>query len=332
MLDKVSLLSYMIQGYVHLSRKDYGFFHNIKRNIQDNQPITTNQTKLFDKLIYKYQRQLSKLGYDYETLIALPWKCQIIETRQEFLEGKIYIVGNQLHIKTPFNSNFIKYLKKEANKNFVWNREQRVYVGNYTTCNLKIGIDCVSKYYENVVYCDEIKQLLEDLEQYSACKYWTPTLVKINGKLLIAAINENLCEAIKFLELSEEPETLYKLSQYGIAISDTICQDEFSKFAGDFHATVDLDKLQTYAGYLGLLGVKNVLLAKDIVHNKQIVKELKDIFVSANINVLYPNDENKNSSNAVYIYLTKLISQFEPARIGMSKIIGLTNSRPVEVR
>ena len=58
MQKKEHLLHYMMKGHVHLSKKDYGFFNNLSYIIREKNQVTSNQNKLFDKLILKYQRQL----------------------------------------------------------------------------------------------------------------------------------------------------------------------------------------------------------------------------------------------------------------------------------
>ena len=60
--SKEMLTHYLLKGYVHLSKKDYGFFNNISYITNGKKSITSNQDKLFNKLILKYQRQLKKLG------------------------------------------------------------------------------------------------------------------------------------------------------------------------------------------------------------------------------------------------------------------------------
>jgi len=71
MQKREHLLHYMMKGHVHLSKKDYGFFNNLTYIIKDKNQVTSNQNKLFDKLILKYQRQLRKLGHNIEKLNQL---------------------------------------------------------------------------------------------------------------------------------------------------------------------------------------------------------------------------------------------------------------------
>lgn len=330
MLDKVSLLSYMVQGHVHLSRKDYGFFHNVKTIIQDKNPITSNQAKLFDKLIQKYQRQLEKLGYKYETLSNLPWKCEIVDTRPEFLEAKVYLYKDKILVKSPFNTNFIKEFRKVTQGVFDWDKQKRLYQGNYSTYNLKVVLDCVSKHYDTVSYCKEINLVLSEMESYKNCKFWTPTLVKCNDRYIVAAMNENLNTVLEGLNFDNDPKTLFQLSQYGVKIDDSVLTDDLSRFASEFFTSIDLDKLDTYASYLKKMYVDSVVLTRDLLYTKEISKEIKSIFSKHNIETLSLTEHN--GDDTVLVNYRLRISHDDSYKYKASKIVSITNSRPVVVK
>lgn len=332
MLDKVSLLSYMVQGHIHLSKKDYGFFHNIKLTIQDKKPITTNQTKLFDKLIHKYKRQLDKLGHKSDELVMLPWKCEVIDTQPEFLEARIFLDNDKIIIKSPFSTKFIKDFRKITQQGmFSWDKERKVYAGIFSTYNLKTAIDNVTKHYDQVTYCQDINDILLELKYYESCKFWTPTLVKCNDTYLIAAINENLFEAIKDISLNAEPTSLHILTQYGIKVDDSVLTDDFSRFASEFFTSVDLDKLDMYAAYLKKLHIDFVVFARELLYTKEISKEVKDIFSKHDIDVRSLYDYN--GEDAVLINYRLRMSEYNEAHISKaSKILSITNSRPVVVK
>lgn len=330
MLDKVSLLSYMVQGHVHLSRKDYGFFHNVKLTIQDKKPITSNQAKLFDKLIQKYQRQLEKLGYKHETLLTLPWKCEVVDTRPEFLEAKIYLNNDKIQIKSPFNTNFIKDFRKFTSTIFYWDKQNRLYQGRYSTHNLKIALECVNKHYDLVTYCDKINLILSEVKSFDKCKFWSPTLVKCNGMYIVAAINENLDKALEGIDLNDDPKTLFQLSQYGISVDESALTDDLSRFASEFFTSIDLDKLDTYASYLKKLHIDFVVLTRDLLYTKEISKEIKSIFSKHNIATLTLMDHDGN--DAVLINYKLRITHDDSYKYRASKIVSITNSRPVIVK
>lgn len=328
--NKDQLTNYMIQGHVHLSKKDYGFFNNIKYQIQQSKSITSNQNKLFDKLLLKYKRQLHKLGYDYLELQKLLWTRSVVETLPEFLEAKISLKGDQIIIQSPFNSQFINTFRKKAYDLFFWSKLEKAYVGKLSTYSLKIAIETVNKFYDSVKYCSKIQTILDQVKPYKDCKYWQPTLVKVHNNFYIAASNLVVMEAISNIELNDNPKTLLSLSQYGITIDESVSIDALSRFASDFFTTFDLDKLDKLSEYLNDLQIKTVILARDVIYNKQVSAEIRKIFEHTNIHCTSSLEDVKGTS--VMLHYNRMIDNYEGAKRTVSKFITLTNSRPIAIK
>lgn len=328
--NKDQLTNYMVQGHVHLSKKDYGFFNNIKYQIQQNKPITSNQNKLFDKLLLKYKRQLLKLGHESGALQALMWQRSVVDTQPEYLEAKISLIGNKIMIQSPFNTQFISNFRKTAYGIFVWNKTERAYIAEYSTYSLKLAVHYVTEFYDTVKYCPKITNLLEQVKPYEECKYWKPTLVKIHNNCYVIAANPVVMDAISNIELNDNPKTLMLLSQYGIKIDENILTTDFSRFAADFFTKFDLDKLDTLSEYLKKLDIDTIVLARDVIYNKKISAEIKDIFENANIPCTSSLDDAKGKS--VILHYNRLIDHYEGAKRTVSKFITLTNSRPVAIK
>ena len=235
------LLHYMLQGYVHLSKKDYGFFNNLQYIIKTNNRVTTNQNKLFEKLLTKYQRQLKKLGHKVEDLIGINWEVEVVTSAQEYLTAHIQLTEGEIHIRTPFDTKFIQSFRNLNDNSFLWHKDKKVYVSPYNTYALKSAITLVNKHFDNVTYCDETNRLLDVVKEYESLS-WAPTLRKINDMYLITAINNYLYEAIKHITLNSDPKTLLELSTHGVVISDEILkEDSLLVFAGSYNTVVDLD-------------------------------------------------------------------------------------------
>lgn len=329
MRTKDDLLSFLIKGYVHLSKKDYGFFSNLQYLIKDNQKITSNQAKLFDKLILKYQRQLKKNNLNVDILTKLSWVVPVVETSPEYLEAKISIIGDMIQIKSPFNSKFIQHFRKIYPNPFVWNKDNKAYEAEYSTFALKTAVSNVGKYYDNVKYCETTNQLLKDLQYYDTATYWNPTLVKSGNNFYIAAVNESLLNSISNICLDDTPLTLFTLSKYGIDIDESIIQeDKFKKFASQYEVIVDLEDVSTLALWLKNLKVDQVYTARDVIYNKTISNEVKTALLNQNLNLKsYITDidagVNVLIKNTTYAYMEIK---------NIDKIIHLTNSRTINVK
>lgn len=328
--NKDQLTNYMVQGHVHLSKKDYGFFNNVKYIIQQNKPITSNQNKLFDKLLLKYQRQLLKLGYNYAELQTLDWKNPVISSMPEYLEAKVSIKDDTIIIQSPFNTQFIQHLRKHAYDSFTWAKSEKVYYANYSTYNFKFAINSVNKFYGSVKYCEITKKLLDGIESFSSCKIWEPTLVKIDNNFFIMAANPPLMDAISHLKVNDDPETLLSLSTYGVNIHETVLSNNLMRFASDFFTTCDLDKLDILADNLCKLNIKTVVLSRDLVYNKKISSEIKEVMQKYNI-ICFNSFDNTLDKVVVFSY-NRLTDNYNRTNKQVVKFVTLTNSRPIAIK
>jgi hypothetical protein len=328
--SKDQLAHYMINGHLHLSKKDYGFFNNIKSIVHNNKPVTSNQNKLFDKLLTKYQRQLHKLNLSVEELISLPWKVEVLESKQEYLDAYISIENDTIIIRSPFNNKFIQIFRKIPLNEFVWDKVKRIYTAPLSTYQLRIAVDIVSKCYEDVVYCDNVKSILKQIEEYNNIKYWQPTLVKINNNFYIVATNNSLNDSIKHIELNDDPKTFYLLSQYGVTIHEDLLSDEYSKFASEYFTEVDSKDLLDLCDWLNNLNVEYVFTSRDLVYSKELSNDLKVALLEKHI-ACRPAKEFDTFTNGVLLKTNSSWTTISSIK-NYSKIIHLTNSRPVKVK
>lgn len=329
MLTKENLLHFMIKGHIHLSKKDYGFFNNIIKIIQEKNQITTNQNKLFDKLIVKYQRQFKKLNYDLSHLQQLKWTVEVVETKQSYLTPKISLVDNTLIFQSPFNPQFLNDFKRMDDNVLSWDKVNKIYKGPFYTHNFKKLNQLVIKHFDNIEYCPEIQKLLEIVKNYDELIF-NPTLVKIHDHYYIAAINEHLSQAIQHIELNDFPKTLYELSQYGVEISYEITKgNELLKFASDYMATTDLENLSNLIEWLKLLDIKQVFTYREIIYNKQITAEVSKILAKNGIkNNFYDKD---GAQSGVLIKSTTAHNLGASDYKRCHKIIHLKNYTPLKI-
>lgn len=329
--SKEQLVHYFLKGYVHLSKKDYGFFNNISNIIRNDKRITSNQNKLCSKLIVKYQRQLTKLGYDIKVLDSLPWDCIVVETLIEYKEAYLSLEDNFLTIKTPYLTSFISYFRRYKNNPYTWDKVSRFYVAEYSTVSLKIAYETLHKFFETVNYCDNVKKLLEYAKEYDNC-IWEPTLVRVGNEYYIAAVNETLFNNTLNIPLNLEPYSVFQISQYGIKTDTKLVQcNPLLEFASKFDTTVDLDNLETIAKWLKILHVDTVFTSRDVIYNKVVSSEIRKVLLDFGLDVK-PIQEIKNREG-VLLKTSSIHTLFNTdSEFNFVKIIHLTNSRPVHIR
>lgn len=328
MKSKNDLLSEFISGYIHLSKKDYAFFSNLQTIIKDTNKITSNQAKLFDKLITKYQRQLKKQNCDIDKLLNLDWVNEVVESKQEYLQAKLSFINGDLIIKAPFNTNFVQNFRKIIHNEFKWNALLKHYTAPFTTYNLKLALTCVKQYYKEFVLCEELTKIYDNISQYHA-EFYNPTLVRKNDNFYIAAINESLHRSISHIvQLDDDPKTLFELSQYGIEIDKSIVsEDPLRNFASSPKVTFDIEDLDKIVEMLHLLNVDSVFTTRGLVYNKDVNKEIKTKLLDKGITC---TPSNPNDSNYGIFIVSN--SSFYSVPQTATKIIHLKNSRPVKIK
>lgn len=331
MQKKEHLLHYMMKGHVHLSKKDYGFFNNLSYIVREKNQVTSNQNKLFDKLILKYQRQLRKCGHDIESLQKLIWQVEIINSSDEYLVPKLTLDGNDICLRTPFNTNFVRTFKLAKDNTFVWYKDQKIYRSPFYTHALRLAYDTCTQFFSKLNISEDIKTLIGPLEEYENVTK-APILTVSQGKYYISNINKNLMEAIKDIELNDDPSTLYQLSRHGILIDENIIgEDELKLFASQYLTKIDLDELVHKIDYLKKIGISDVYITSK--NASMIDKSVRATLQNEGITI-HGNADNMVDGIAV---IKRTIGNdrtgilgLDPRKIG--KIIHITNSRPVDIK
>lgn len=328
---KEDVLKYLLSGAIHLSKKDYSFFHNLTYIITDKNTLTTNQTFLFDKLINKYQRQIKKEHHDINHLLNLSWKTSIVESKQEYLQAYFQIENGNLIIKSPFNSRFIQDLRRVEFNNYVWDKNRRLYSAPFSTISLKQGYDLIVKHFKSYEFDNTISEILNYVEQFNTIKYWSPTLIKRNNNFFVVAANTNVMEVIKDIHLDDSADTLFALSQYGIKIDEELVTNSLQKFASNFATTADLDMLDEFCKWLNELKIDTVITSRDVIYNKSISNEIKVKLLEYGITCL-PYNSDISRPHILITHFSSMWSNRKAKDENMLKIVAITNSRSVHVK
>lgn len=264
MKNKEQLLYFFLQGKISLSQYDYKFMANLQTMIQNNARVTSNQAELFDKLISKYKKQLTKNGLVKEELKALPWKTMVVESTPEYTGASVKLMDDDITIKVPFNKTFIGQFRSTENNTYSWDSAEKLYRAPFSTLALKVAYQILPKFFPHVRYCDALEPIIDQLKQYEGF-IWNPTAKKVNDQLVIFANNEVLAERITDKDLVITPKNLFNLTRLGIAIDPEVYEhDKKLTFASSFSYTVDHSDLETIIGWMRNLGCENVLLGRGL--------------------------------------------------------------------
>jgi hypothetical protein len=329
-------IAHFMMGNISLSRFDKKFVESL----QVLKQVTTNQVELFYRIIYKYRRQLSKHELDADMLIHLPWTMKVVESATQYTDGHVSIENNQIIFKCPYNKNFIDAFRKEEDNTFVWDKERRQYSVGYSTHSLKILTKVATNFFKAVQYCDITNRLLKQVKEYESCKYWKPTLTRINGNLFIVASNEELDNALGSIVLDTSPLTITNLIYYGIHIDESVYDttDERQKFIFNLFYQIEVKDVLNIIPWLTEIGCDYVVFTGNRIL-PEVRKALKDELSKVNI---YVDDapvwSSQHKSNDK-IYNLPVVIRFRTARnngtdepLKVGKIVQLVNSQPIDIK
>ena len=264
MKNKEQLLYFFLQNKISLSQYDYKFMANLQTMIQNNARVTSNQADLFDKLISKYKKQLSKNGLVKEELKALPWKTMVVESTPEYTGASVRLVGDDITIKVPFNKTFIGQFRNTENNSYSWDSTEKLYRAPFGTLALKVAYNILPKFFSHVRYCDILEPVIDQLKQYEKL-VWNPTATLIDNRLIIAASNEVLAGRISDMDLEITPKNLFNLTRLGVAIEPNVYEhDKKLTFAASKSYQVDHSELETTVSWMKNVGCDNVVIGRGL--------------------------------------------------------------------
>ena len=334
--NKEQLIYFMIAS-LRLSRYDIRFLQNLEKIILIKKRITSNQSNLVDKLIEKYERQFVKNQMFIKELSNLPWKTLVVETTDEYTSAHIGIVDDNIILKTPYNKAFITAFRSLSQSSFVWDNINKYYIADLSTFSLKLAIRMTGTFFNEIRYSDTVKKILSQQEYYKDVKYWTPTLVCVNGNYMIASTNSALDEAIKHITLNTELITLAELVRYGIDIDNSILLTAEERFAGSYNPKVELTNICDIVPWLknikcDYVSVSGVALSTNV----KFKNELKQSLEIAGIRYNDYNDaggfmlkDNMSKYKFPVVIKFKLIS--DTNHINTAKVITVVNSQPINL-
>lgn len=308
---KEQVLYYFLYHDIRLNVYDKKFLLNLENIIKNQKKVTTNQKKLFEKLILKYTKQFFKKGFDSASLVQLPWKTPIVESDAHYTNAQVSAEQGKLILRTPFNRNFISWLRSGTVDVFNWTREKKCYISDLNSYSLKFLYHNLPKFFTEIKYDETTQSILNELNSYSA-DIWDPTLVKVHDYYIIGAVNKFVDEATKNIKLNDRAKTLFDLSLHGVKAHDRILKNSLKKkFAVNPRPSIDIKHVDSIAKWLREFGIQNVYFNKDI-SSVVALGELLDL---------------KNVKSSDTIQIEKALAKYKIIRIKNEKFFSSDNSK-----
>jgi len=330
--NKEQLIYYMVAN-LRLSRYDIRFLQNLEKISSVKKRITSNQIELVDKLIEKYERQFVKNQMSIKDLAKLPWKTLVVETTDEYTSAHIGILNDNLILKTPYNKAFITAFRNLSQSSFVWDNVNKYYIADLSTFSLKIAFRITAIFFNEIRFSDNVKKILNQQEYYKDVKYWTPTLVCVNGNYMIACTNKALDESVKHITLNTELITLAELVRYGIQIDESILRTDEERFAGSYNPKIELNNICDIVPWLqnikcDYVSVSGIGLSTNLKFKNDLKQALEKAGIQYNDAGRFASHMNLSKYKFPVIVKFKLISE---DYTNVSKVIDVVNSQPVNL-
>lgn len=328
---KEQLIHYLLSN-VSLGTYDRKFLTNLETGfLGKDRPVTSNQADLLTKIVSRYTRQLAKQELDYSELVSLPWVHTPVKSLPEYVTAYAELSDNKIIIRTPYKTTFIKELR--SFRTAVWVKENKEWHINYNEANLKKIVTLIADHYELINFCEVIKDMMSIAESYEDIKIWEPTLVNINGNLIIAGITESMYDALLDVELEITPKCFSFLASYGISICPTLAVNDTLAFAANPAPKIERSNILDLITYLSEIGCENVVCIAT-VHSmatdqfKLLTRGLSDngIKIVSNSGV----DYNTLSNYVVLYSLTHSMASGIEAHA--TKLIQIVNSNPIKIQ
>lgn len=329
-------VAYFMSKKISLSRFDSKFVESLQ--ILDR--VTTNQVELFYKIIYKYRRQFIKHELCVEKLIHLPWTTTVVESATQYTDGHVSISNNQIIFRCPYNRTFIDDFRKVEMNHFIWQKEERYYETEYSEHSLKLLMEVASKYFKTIHLCEVTTELLSSLLEYSSAKIWNPTLMNVNGNLMIGGINPNLHNALIDTVLSTDTLTLSKLVSYGVYIDDALYDstEPKYKFITSMFPQIELGDVLNIIPWLKDINCDFVVFAGTTIVSKPVVKKLIEALSKENIPFAETQLLNQKADSGMYDAKNPVVIKFRTnidntwLPVKAKKFVQIVNSKPVDIK
>jgi len=333
--SKEDILYFMRSGILRISRSDLRLITNLQSIAKTKNYITSNQANLLNMIILKYERQLAKQEMYAEKLTLLPWNVEVLESAHSYTDAFIVVEHGKIYFRSPYNKQFITDFKNQSPGLLTWNVELKRYEGDYSTSALKFIVVMAPKYFSIVNHCEETSRLLDSISEYEDDMCWDPTLVSINGQLVIAAINQHLADVLADVELNTSTSTLARLANYGVKIHPSLLHSDSEIFAATHDPLVEISNISNLVAWLRELECDYVYISG----GNSLSRIIRSLVTELNTNsiphgVVTYRDRPLDASQFKFPVIVRFTRSgnvdVEPKRI--AKVITMVNSEPINIK
>ena len=334
---KEHLLYFFMKGTIRLSEYDSRFLSNLLSIVDKKNKVTSNQADLFDKLVNKYARQLTKQGFHKDALLRLDWKTEVVPSSDEYTGALVQLIDDELQIRVPFNKKFIQEFRKDIAISFIWDPDFKIYRSPFNTSAFKAAWYTLPKFFPSVTFSENLQQLVADIKTYEGL-FWQNIILPVNGRVMFSSAYPILHELVDKIGYDITFDNLQQFSLLGVEIHGSLIVDRPDlKFASELYTEVDIDDFEQVTEYIKQLGDLQIYVARNLPQQHQLREKFTDALRKTGLDKKLATFHRTMLTSEPIVHLSFSRTSMDPQRHNLLmdnviKYVYIKNSHPLEVK
>ena len=215
--------------HVRYSRYDTNFIDNVSRLSGEHKALTKKQNELWERLVYKYRKQIKTNGWDADSIVQLNWELEPVDFDANY-SPLLWIEENEVCCRFPYNQRVVKEIRNvledhssqwiyEYDKRFQWSKERRCWHGQFNPALCKSLVDFAQ---DNEFEIDaSVQQLMDAIPGVD--REWMPVAEYVDGRVYVSNLTPALAAAFNNSELT--PDLIRDLVALEVAPSNRLAKE-----------------------------------------------------------------------------------------------------------
>lgn len=219
---------YWMAGHLNFSRLDRDFIRNVRQNRLDYlRPVTPAQADLWERLVYKYQRQIRDNSQDPDTILALPWANSPQSPGPDHSTSRIWIEGRSILMASPYHQPAVQAWRdwrRQCRLNCQWDPDLKIWIHD-------LGLHALRSF---VAYADRMRllkfadfqldqrlvQLMAGMDQWGGASHWRPQARATGDRWIVSNLTRDLEPHLPSSDITLA--NIESLADLGIDIADDL--------------------------------------------------------------------------------------------------------------
>lgn len=260
--------------HVRYSRYDTNFIDNVSRLSGEHKALTKRQDELWERLVFKYRKQIKTNGWDADEIVKLNWELEPVDFDANY-SPLLWIEDNEICCRFPYNQRVVKEIRNvledhssqwlyDYDKRFQWSKERRCWHGKFNPALCKSLVDFANG--NEFAIDTSVQKLIDSVP--GTDREWMPVADYINGNVYTSNLVPRLADAIKTTELS--PTLVRDLVALDVMPSDRLVKECAHRWGDDIAYLLCFREVTATPSE-----VEHVLKYLELTDNKVVVQNIQ---------------------------------------------------------